>query len=242
MVWRETAWTRSPTGTSWWSSTQRAAIVMMHLSRLAEEMILWTSEEFGFASLAPEYTTGSSIMPQKRNPDVAELGRGKTGRVYGNLMALLTTLKALPLAYNKDMQEDKEGLFDTVDTLNSTLDAFAGMVETMTINRERTRSAAEAGVYSGILATDLADYLVAKGLPFREAHGATKSLVVYAAEKSTALNELSLEEYRRFSGLFDEDVFAITVESSLAARASHGGTAPERVREALLQAREALRS
>ena len=219
-----------------------AAIAMMHLSRLAEEMIIWTSEEFGFASLAPEYTTGSSIMPQKRNPDVAELGRGKTGRVYGNLMALLTTLKALPLTYNKDMQEDKEGLFDTVDTLNATLAAFAGMVGTMTINRERTRRAAEAGVYSGILATDLADYLVAKGLPFREAHGATKSLVVYAAEKSTALNELSLEEYRRFSSLFDEDVFAITVESSLAARTSQGGTAPERVREALLQAREALRS
>ena len=219
-----------------------AAIAMMHLSRLAEEMIIWTSEEFGFASLAPEYTTGSSIMPQKRNPDVAELGRGKTGRVYGNLVALLTTLKALPLAYNKDMQEDKEGLFDTVDTLNATLNAFSGMVETMTINRERTRRAAEAGVYSGILATDLADYLVAKGLTFREAHGATKSLVIYAAEKSTALNELSLEEYRRFSSLFEEDVFAITVESSLAARASHGGTAPERVREALLQAREALRS
>ena len=218
-----------------------AAIAMMHLSRLAEEMIIWTSEEFGFASLAPEYTTGSSIMPQKRNPDVAELGRGKTGRVYGNLMALLTTLKALPLTYNKDMQEDKEGLFDTVDTLNATLAAFAGMVETMAINRERTRRAAEAGVYSGILATDLADYLVSKGLPFREAHGATKSLVIYAAEKSTALNELSLDEYRHFSSLFDEDVFAITVESSLAARASQGGTAPERVREALLQAREALR-
>ena len=219
-----------------------AAIAMMHLSRLAEEMIIWTSEEFGFASLAPEYTTGSSIMPQKRNPDVAELGRGKTGRVYGNLLALLTTLKALPLAYNKDMQEDKEGLFDTVDTLNATLAAFAGMVETITINRNRTRSAAEAGIYSGILATDLADYLVAKGLPFREAHGATKSLVAYAAEKSTALNELSLEEYRRFSSLFDEDVFAITVESSIEARASQGGTAPERVREALLQAREMLRS
>ena len=219
-----------------------AAIAMMHLSRLAEEMIIWTSEEFGFASLAPEYTTGSSIMPQKRNPDVAELGRGKTGRVYGNLMALLATLKALPLAYNKDMQEDKEGLFDTVDTLNATLNAFSGMVETMTINRERTRRAAEAGIYSGILATDLADYLVAKGLPFREAHGATKSLVAYAAEKSTALNELSLEEYRRFSSLFDEDVFAITVESSIEARASQGGTAPERVKESLAQAREMLRS
>ena len=219
-----------------------AALTMMHLSRLAEEMIIWTSEEFGFARLAPEYTTGSSIMPQKQNPDVAELARGKTGRVYGNLMALLTTLKALPLAYNKDMQEDKEGLFDTVDTLNATLDALAGMVETMTINRERTRRAAEAGVYSGILATDLADYLVSKGVPFREAHGATKSLVAYAAEKNTGLDKLSLEEYRRYSALFDDDVFAITVESSLAARASQGGTAPERVKEALSQAREMLRS
>ncbi len=219
-----------------------AALTMMHLSRLAEEMIIWTSEEFGFARLAPEYTTGSSIMPQKRNPDVAELARGKTGRVYGNLMALLTTLKALPLAYNKDMQEDKEGLFNTVDTLNSTLDAFAGMVDTMTINRERTRRAAEAGVYSGILATDLADYLVSKGVPFREAHGTTKSLVAYAAEKNTGLDKLSLEEYRRYSALFDDDVFAITVESSLAARASQGGTAPERVKEALSQAREMLRS
>ena len=219
-----------------------AALAMMHLSRLAEEMIIWTSEEFGFASLAPEFTTGSSIMPQKRNPDVAELARGKSGRVYGNLVALLTTLKALPLAYNKDMQEDKEGLFDTVDTLNSTLGAFAGMVETMTVNRARTRNAAEAGVYSGLLATDLADYLVSKGLPFREAHGAVKALVSYAAERGTALNKLALGEYRRFSGLFEEDVFCITVESSLGARASQGGTAPERVREALAQAREMLRS
>ena len=217
-----------------------AAMTMMHLSRLAEEMIIWTSEEFGFVSLAPEYTTGSSIMPQKRNPDVAELGRGKTGRVYGNLMALLTTLKALPLAYNKDMQEDKEGLFDTVDTLNGTLGVFAGMIESMTINRERTRSAAEEGVYSGILATDLADYLVAKGVPFREAHGATKSLVGYAAKKNMGLDKLSLDEYRGFSGLFGEDVFEITVESSLGARASQGGTAQERVKEALNEARKML--
>ena len=217
-----------------------AAVTMMHLSRLAEEMIIWTSEEFGFAKLAAEYTTGSSIMPQKRNPDVAELARGKVGRVYGNLMAMLTILKGLPLAYNKDMQEDKEGLFDTVDTLNSTLDAFAGMVETMAVNRERTCSAAEEGVYSGILATDLADYLVEKGVPFREAHGATKALVAYAGEKGVGLDKVSLEEYRRFSELFDEDVFEITVESSLGARVSQGGTAPERVREALMEARRTL--
>ena len=218
-----------------------ASVTMMHLSRLAEEMIVWTSEEFGFVKLAAEYTTGSSIMPQKRNPDVAELARGKVGRVYGNLMAMLTILKGLPLAYNKDMQEDKEGLFDTVDTLNSTLDAFSGMVETMTVNQERMRSAAEEGVYSGILATDLADYLVEKGVPFREAHGATKALVVYAGERGVELDKVSLEEYRRFSGLFGEDVFEITVESSLGARASQGGTAPERVKEALEEAREMLR-
>ena len=218
-----------------------ASVAMMHLSRLAEELIIWTSEEFGFAKLAPEYTTGSSIMPQKRNPDVAELARGKTGRVYGNLMAILTILKGLPLAYNKDMQEDKEGLFDTVDTLNTTLHAFAGMIETMTVNRDRTRAAAEEGVYSGILATDLADYLVDKGVPFREAHGATKALVAYAEEKNTGLDKLSLGEYRRFSELFGEDVFEITVESSLGARGSEGGTAPERVKEALDQARAMLR-
>lgn len=217
-----------------------ASIAMMHMSRLAEELIIWTSEEFGFAKLAPEYTTGSSIMPQKRNPDVAELARGKVGRVYGNLMGMLTMLKGLPLSYNKDMQEDKEGLFDTVVTLNTTLDAFAGMVETMTVNRERTRRAAEEGVYSGILATDLADYLVTKGVPFREAHGATKALVAYAGEKGVGLDKLALEEYRRFSALFDEDAFEITVESSLGARGSQGGTAPERVREALAEARQLL--
>lgn len=217
-----------------------ASIAMMHMSRLAEELIIWTSEEFGFAKLAPEYTTGSSIMPQKRNPDVAELARGKVGRVYGNLMGMLTMLKGLPLSYNKDMQEDKEGLFDTVVTLNTTLDAFAGMVETMTVNRERTRRAAEDGVYSGILATDLADYLVTKGVPFREAHGATKALVAYAGEKGLGLDKLKLEEYQQFSALFDEDAFEITVESSLGARGSQGGTAPERVREALAGARQLL--
>ena len=179
-------------------------------------------------------------MPQKRNPDVAELARGKVGRVYGNLIGMLTMLKGLPLSYNKDMQEDKDGLFDTVVTLNTTLDAFAGMVETMTVNRERTRRAAEEGVYSGILATDLADYLVTKGVPFREAHGATKALVAYAGEKGVGLNKLALEEYRRFSALFDEDAFEITVESSLGARGSQGGTAPERVREALAEARQLL--
>ena len=145
-----------------------AAISMMHLSRLGEELVLWSSQEFAFVTLAEHYTTGSSIMPQKRNPDFAEIGRGKTGRVYGNLLAILTTLKGLPLTYNRDLQEDKEGFFDTVDTLLSTLQVFAGMIETMTVHPLRMNEAAQTG---NMLATDLADYLVARGMPFREAHG-----------------------------------------------------------------------
>ena len=145
-----------------------AAISMMHLSRLGEELVLWSSQEFGFITLAEHYTTGSSIMPQKRNPDFAEIGRGKTGRVYGHLMAILTTLKGLPLTYNRDLQEDKEGFFDTVDTLLSTLQVFAGMIDTMTVHPTRMEDASQTG---NMLATDLADYLVARGMPFREAHG-----------------------------------------------------------------------
>ncbi len=219
-----------------------AAITIMHLSRLAEEMVYWSSEEFGFVALADDYTTGSSIMPQKRNPDVAELVRAKTGRVYGNLVAALTTLKGLPLAYNKDLQEDKEALFDTVDTLNDTLEVFAGMVSTMKVDSKRTREAAEEAVRKGILATDLADYLAEKGLPFRQAHGAVKELTAYAIKESKPLNELSLAEYKRFSELFEEDARSISVESSIAARDVLGGTAPARVREALAEAKELLRS
>ena len=219
-----------------------ACITMLHLSRLSEELIIWSSEEFGFITLDPDYTTGSSIMPQKRNPDVAELARGKTGRVYGNLVSLLTTLKALPLAYNKDLQEDKEGLFDTVDTLSATLEVMAGMVRTMKVEGDRTRAAAEAGIYSGILATDMADYLASRGLSFRQAHKAVKELVGYAADRGLALNKLTLEDYRRFSPLFEDDVFSITVESSIAARNTPGGTAPEQVRRALSAAREMLRA
>ena len=219
-----------------------AAITIMHLSRLAEEMVYWSSEEFGFIALADDYTTGSSIMPQKRNPDVAELVRAKTGRVYGNLVAALTTLKGLPLAYNKDLQEDKEALFDTVDTLNDTLEVFAGMVSTMKVDSKRTREAAEEAVRKGILATDLADYLAEKGLPFRQAHGAVKELTAYAIKESKPLNELSLAEYKRFSKLFEEDARSISVESSIAARDVPGGTAPGRVRQALREARELLRS
>ena len=211
-----------------------AAICMMHLSRLAEEVVYWSSQEFGFITLDEAYVTGSSIMPQKRNPDFAELARGRTGRVYGHLMGLLTVLKGLPLTYNSDLQEDKEGFFDTVDTLLATLEVFAGMVRTTKVNADRMRRAA---VESYVLATDMADYLVAKGVPFREAHGIMKQLSYYALEQGKYLHELSLEEYLRFSPHFDEGVFKITVESSVAARDVPGGTAPGRVEAALKAAR-----
>jgi argininosuccinate lyase len=211
-----------------------AAICMMHLSRLAEEIVLWSSAEFDFIELDDAYATGSSIMPQKKNPDVAELARGKTGRVYGNLMALLTTMKGLPLAYNRDMQEDKEGLFDTVDTLQATLEVFAGMVKTVKVIDENTRSALERGY---VLATDLADYLVKKGAAFRTAHEVVGKLVNYAVGKGKTLAELDMKEYKKFSPLFGADVRAITIETSLAARNAVGGTAPVQVNKALAGAR-----
>jgi len=215
-----------------------ASIGIMHFSRLAEEIILWSSAEFNFIELDEAYATGSSIMPQKKNPDVAELARGKTGRVYGNLMALLTVMKALPLAYNRDLQEDKEGLFDTVDTLLSTLEVFTGMIETLRIKTENMRRAASQDY---ILATDLADYLVKKGEPFRSAHGIVARLVSYAVEKGKPLSGLSLTEYKDFSPLFEEDVRSITIESSLAARDVVGGTAPKQVERALAAAKERVK-
>lgn len=214
-----------------------ASLAMMHLSRLAEEIVLWSSAEFDFIELSDAYATGSSIMPQKKNPDVAELARGKTGRVYGNLLAILTTMKALPLSYNRDMQEDKECFFDTIDTLISTLEVFTGMVATMRVRGEKTRQAAEEGY---ILATDLADYLVRKGVPFREAHNIVGRLVQYAIEKGKSFKELNISEYESLSPLFGEDVYSITVESSIEARNAPGGTAPERVKEALEKARKSL--
>ena len=214
-----------------------AAVCAMHLSRLAEELVLWSSDEFGFIRLDDKYTTGSSIMPQKRNPDFAEIARGKTGRVYGNLVGLLTTMKGLPLTYNRDMQEDKEGLFDTVDTLIPTLRVAAGMVSTMDIQADRMRNAA---LNSYALATDIADYLVAKGLPFREAHGIVARLSRHAVESGKRLDELDLDAYRRFSERFDEDVLAITVESSIRARDVLGGTAPNRVEAAIEAAKAEL--
>jgi argininosuccinate lyase len=214
-----------------------ASLCMMHLSRLAEEIILWSSAEFNFIELDEAYTTGSSIMPQKKNPDVAELVRGKTGRVYGKLMALLVTMKALPLSYNRDMQEDKEGFFDTVDTLLSTLEVFTGMVKTLRVKAENTEQAARQGY---ILATDLADYLVKKGEAFRTAHNIVARLVSYAMERGKSFSELSPSEYKEFSPLFGEDVYSITVESSIAARDVIGGTAPKQVDRALAAAKKLL--
>jgi argininosuccinate lyase len=214
-----------------------AGICMMHLSRLAEELVLWSAAEFGFIELDDAYATGSSIMPQKKNPDAAELARGKTGRVYGHLMALLTAMKGLPLAYNRDMQEDKEGFFDTVDTLLATLGVFAGMVKTLKVNGDNTRKAAGRGY---ILATDLADYLVKKGETFRTAHEIVGRLVSYAAGKDKTFAELNINEYKRFSPLFGADVRSITIESSLAARNVVGGTAPAQVKKALAKARRSI--
>ena len=214
-----------------------ASVTMTHLSRLAEELVLWSSEEFGFVRLADEYTTGSSMMPQKRNPDFAELARGRTGRVYGRLMGLLTTLKGLPLTYHRDLQEDKEALCGAVDTLLPTLEVFGGMLSGIQFDAERMGRLARGG---HLLATDLADYLVRKGMPFRQAHGAVAELSRYAVGQGKGFERLNLEEYRRFSDRFEQDVFDVTAESSVAARDVPGGTAPQRVREALVAARQAL--
>ena len=215
-----------------------ASASMAHLSRMGEEFVLWSSEEFGFLRLADDDTTGSSIMPQKRNPDLAELARGRTGRVYGHLMGMLTTVKGLPLTYNRDLQEDKEALFDTVDTLLPTIAAFKRMIAGAAFNRERMARAAEGGGYS--LATDLADYLVRKGLPFRQAHGVVAQLTRYASERGVGFDRLTLEEYRAFSPLFERDVLGTTVASALESRNVPGGTAPSQVAEALRRVWERL--
>ena len=216
-----------------------ASMAMMHLSRLGEELVLWSSAEFGFIEMDDAYATGSSIMPQKKNPDVAELGRGKTGRVYGHLMGMLTTMKGLPLSYNRDLQEDKEGLFDTVDTLLPTLAVFAGMVKTLEVKSERTGQAAGQGY---ILATDVADFLVKKGLPFRRAHEVVAKLVSYAVGRGKELHQLDLGEYRQFSPLFDASVLDISVVSSIKARNVVGGTAPEQVDAQLSRAKGLVKS
>ena len=214
------------------------SILMMHLSRFSEEIILWSSWEFKFVELSDAYTTGSSIMPQKKNPDMAELVRGKTGRVYGDLMALLTTLKGLPLAYNKDMQEDKESVFDAVDTVKMCLQVFTGMVATMKANRENMLLAAQKGF---INATDLADYLVKKGLPFRSAYKISGQLVALCIQKNTVLEALEPETYRQYSPLFEEDLYqAIDLMVCVEKRISQGGTSVASVEAQIAYVKEAL--
>ena len=214
------------------------AVMMMHLSRFAEEMILWSSWEFRFVALSDAFTTGSSIMPQKRNPDMAELVRGKTGRVYGDLMGLLTTLKGLPLAYNKDMQEDKEAIFDAVDTVKACLDIFTGMVSTMTTRPENMKKAAGEGF---INATDLADYLVRKGLPFRSAYKISGQIVAECMREHLVLENLPLEKYKAHSDLFDADVYeAVDLVECVKKRISFGGTGFESVEKQLAYVAEKL--
>ena len=215
-----------------------ASIIMMHLSRMSEELIIWSSAQFGFITLSDSFCTGSSIMPQKKNPDVAELLRGKSGRIFGHLMSLLTLMKGQPLAYNKDNQEDKEPLFDTVDNLKGALKIFADMIPAISCNRETMRQAALKGFAT---ATDLADYLVGKGIPFRDAHEIVGKAVARCVEKACDLSDLSLTELQEFSSAIDQDVFdVLTLEGSVAARNHIGGTAPEQVRAAINNARKRL--
>lgn len=215
-----------------------AAIIMMHLSRLSEELILWVSPSFGFIKLNDRFCTGSSIMPQKKNPDVPELARGKTGRVNGHLISLLTLMKAQPLAYNKDNQEDKEPLFDTVDTLSETLRIYADMLNGIHVNKDTMRNAAKCG-YS--TATDFADYLTKKGLPFRDAHEAVAQAVRSAEKKGCDLSALTLHELRKFSRLVEKDIFKVlTLDGSMKSRDQAGGTAPSQVRKAIKLARKGL--
>jgi argininosuccinate lyase len=215
-----------------------AAILMTHLSRMSEELVIWSSAQFDFIELPDRYCTGSSIMPQKKNPDVPELVRGKTGRINGNLVSLLTLMKSQPLAYNKDNQEDKEPLFDTIDTVNGSLRAFADMVPALVCKRDNMYAAAQQGFAT---ATDLADYLVRKGLPFRDAHEVVGKAVAHGVATGTDLSEMDLDELRVFSDMIAEDVFSVlTLEGSVAARNHVGGTAPEQVRKAVAEARERM--
>lgn len=215
-----------------------ASTIMMHLSRLSEEFVLWSSTEFRFIELDDAFCTGSSIMPQKKNPDVPELVRGKTGRVYGNLFGLLTVLKSLPLAYNKDMQEDKEGMFDTVRTLQGALQLYAPMIATMKVNKDRMRQAVNQDFSN---ATDIADYLVNKGMPFRQAHEVIGKTVLYCIQNQKYLLDLKLEEFHQFSKLFDQDIYTVLQpESVVNARNVYGGTAEVQVTGAIERAEAVL--
>ncbi len=201
------------------------SIIMMHLSRFCEEIITWNTNEYQFVEIDDSYSTGSSIMPQKKNPDIAELVRGKTGRVYGALMSLLTTMKSLPLAYNKDMQEDKEFAFDAIDTTKGCIVLFNGMLDTMTFKKDRMRASAEGGFTN---ATDAADYLVNHGVPFRDAHGIIGQLVLYCIDKNISLGEMSLEEYKEISPVFEEDIYdAISMETCVDKRNTIGAPGPQ---------------
>ena len=216
-----------------------ASLILMHLSRFSEELVLWSSPQFGFITLGDAFCTGSSIMPQKKNPDVPELVRGKAGRVFGHLMGLLTLMKSQPLAYNKDNQEDKEPLFDTVATVRHCLHAYELMVPHISVERDRMRKAVDEGFTT---ATDLADYLVRKGVPFRDAHEIVGKAVKHAIDAGCDLSELSLDTLREFSTHIDEDIFAVlTPEGSIAARAHFGGTAPAQVRAAIERARNRIK-
>ena len=215
------------------------SLLMVHLSRFAEEIILWSSWEFKFVELSDAYTTGSSIMPQKKNPDMAELVRGKTGRVFGDLMSLLTVLKGLPLAYNKDMQEDKESVFDACDTVKMCLQVFTGMIATMTANRDNMKRAAQKGF---INATDVADYLVKKGMPFRSAYKISGQLVAYCIQNGTVLEELPLQVYQSFSELFEQDVYQdIDLKTCVEKRTSEGGTSAASVEAQIAYVKESLK-
>lgn len=217
-----------------------ASICAMHLSRLSEEFIYWSTSEFQFIELDDGYSTGSSIMPQKKNPDMCELIRGKTGRVYGHLIGLLTVMKGLPLAYDKDMQEDKEGVFDALDTLYFALDIYAGMISTMTVNGDHTRQVLESDFSN---ATDMADYLAKKGLPFRQAHAVVGNAVHYCIEHHKVLLDLSMEEFRSMSPLFEEDIKeALSIENCVKNRESYGGTGPKSVERQQAHAEKAIAS
>ena len=217
-----------------------ASICAMHLSRLSEEFIYWSTSEFQFIELDDGYSTGSSIMPQKKNPDMCELIRGKTGRVYGHLIGLLTVMKGLPLAYDKDMQEDKEGVFDALDTLYFALDIYAGMISTMTVNGDHTRQVLESDFSN---ATDMADYLAKKGLPFRQAHAVVGNAVHYCIEHHKVLLDLSMEEFKAMSPLFEEDIKeALSIENCVKNRESYGGTGPKSVERQQTHAEKAIAS
>ena len=214
------------------------SIVMMHLSRFCEELILWSSHEFSFVEMDDAFSTGSSIMPQKKNPDVAELIRGKTGRVYGHLMGLLTTMKGIPLAYNKDMQEDKEPIFDAVDTVKLCVPVFCDMIATMKVRKDKMRDGARGGFTN---ATDLADYIVKKGMPFREAHGVVGRMVYFCIENNKSLDDLTLEEMKEFSDCIDKDIYdAISMETCVNERKIIGGPAKETVKRAIENAKAQL--